>query len=237
MRRVRSGNGNAATGMEGRAWIVIKLLFTQSLCSNTVRRRTALPARLSAGDIQNRMALDRNRLLKPVKKLRKLISKLDRQPAPDEVHDLRTRTRRVEASFEALSLDEQGMSKALLKELGRCRKRAGKVRDMDVLTGYASTVHLKGEEDCALQLIEHLGAQRKKYATKLYAEVRRLRPALRKDLKRASAILAKLVRESGHDSDGSTAGPEAASNAVTLAVQLSVPPRLDRETLHPYRLK
>jgi CHAD domain-containing protein len=94
------------------------------------------------------MALDRKLLLKPIKKLRKLIKKLDRQPDPDEVHDLRTSTRRFEAAFEALSLSERGVAKSVLKDLRRCRKRAGKVRDMDVLTRYASTVHLTGEEDC-----------------------------------------------------------------------------------------
>src|ERR1700694_4920477 len=114
------------------------------------------------------MALDRNRLLKPVKELRKLSNKVDRQPTPGEVHDLRTNIRRFEAIFEALSLDAQGIEKSILKHLGRLRKYGGKVRDMDILTSYASTVHLQGEEDCAVQLLEHLGAQRQKHAKKLY---------------------------------------------------------------------
>ena len=93
------------------------------------------------------MALHRNRLLKPVRKLRKLINRMDRRPAPGKVHDLRTNTRRFEAMFEALSLDAHGLGKSVLKDLGRLRKRAGKVRDLDVLTGFASTIHLQGEEE------------------------------------------------------------------------------------------
>ena len=112
------------------------------------------------------MALDRKRLLKPVKKLRKLVRKLDSEPALGQVHDLRTNTRRFEAAFEALSPDARGVGKSLMKDLRRCRKRAGRVRDMDVLTQYASSVYLTGEEECTVRLLEHLGVRRQKYATK-----------------------------------------------------------------------
>lgn len=183
------------------------------------------------------MAVDPKRLLKPAKKLRKLVRKLDRHPPPEEVHALRTNTRRFEAAFEALMLESQGDGKSIMKDLRRCRKRAGKVRDMDVLTGYASTVHLTGEEDCAVRLLEHLGAQRRKYASKLYAEVHRRRSSLRKDLKRTAAILTELVQANGDRPSGSAAGSQAAGTAARLAVQLTAPEHLNRENLHPYRLK
>src|SRR5215472_10581972 len=95
------------------------------------------------------MALDPTRLLKPVKKVRKLIRNFKRQPAPEEVHQFRTSTRRIEAALEALSLDAGGAGQSVMKHLTRCRKRAGKVRDMDVLTAYASSVHVKGEDECS----------------------------------------------------------------------------------------
>ena len=183
------------------------------------------------------MALDRSRLLKPIKKLEKLVNDLDRQPTPDKVHDLRTSTRRLEAIFEALSLDSQGRGKSMLKDLGRLRKRAGKVRDMDVLTSYASTVHLDGEEECTVQLLEHLGAQRRRYAKKLYGELQRRRPALRKDFRRTPATLAKLIRDNYQAPKGRTVVATAAGTAVELAAQLAIPPHLGREDLHPYRLK
>jgi len=44
------------------------------------------------------MALDRRRLLKPLKKLKKLVDKINPQATPDEVHDLRTNTARPGAS-------------------------------------------------------------------------------------------------------------------------------------------
>jgi CHAD domain-containing protein len=182
------------------------------------------------------MALDRNRLLKPVKKLRKLVNQLDRQPTPDNVHDLRTNMRRVEVVFEALSLDSQGRGKLMLKDLDRLRKRAGKVRDMDVLTSYASTVHLHGEKECVVQLLEHLGAQRRKHAKKLYAEVQRRRRALRKEFKRTPATLVKLIGDGSNSSKGRIVAAGAVATAVELTAQLAAPQRLSRESLHPYRL-
>ena len=183
------------------------------------------------------MAIDSKRLLKPVKKLRKLVANLDRQPEPEKVHDLRTSTRRLEAAFEALTPDVQGVSKSVMKDLRRCRKRAGKVRDMDVLTSYASTLHLAGEEECMVRLLEHLGARRQKYSKKLYDEVRRSRSDLRKGLKRTAAKLAKLSQTNGDDPNENAVGPKVAGAATTLAVQLAVPRHLNRDNLHPYRLK
>jgi CHAD domain-containing protein len=182
------------------------------------------------------VALDQARLIKPAKKLRKLFRKLHRDPTPDEVHDLRTSARRFEAAFKALALDESGVPKSVLKALDHVRKRAGKVRDMDVLTGFAAGVRPHGEEDCHLRLLEHLGARRQKQAGKLRTEVKRLRSPLSKSLDRASSRITKLL-------DRKDTGPaaNAAANAVAAAVRLSAelaaPPRLNKTNLHPYRLK
>ena len=136
-----------------------------------------------------------------------------------------------------MSLSGQGIEKTVLKDLGRLRKRAGKVRDLDVLTGFASTVHPRGEEECGIQLLERLGARRKKQARKLSAEARILRASLRKDLKRSASVLAKLLRENEDTKNGNQASAEAAANAVKLAARLGTPQRLGRENLHPYRIK
>jgi CHAD domain-containing protein len=121
------------------------------------------------------MALDCARLVKPAKKLLKLLRKIDRDPSPEQVHGLRTNVRRFEASFRALALDEEGLDNSIVKQLNRLRKRAGKVRDMDVLTGFATKVHLQGEDECHVRLLEHLGSRRKKYAVKLHDEAKHLR--------------------------------------------------------------
>jgi len=183
------------------------------------------------------MALDRNRLLKPAKKLRKLVSRIKSSPDPEEVHDLRTNTRRFEAMFAALSLEARGIDKAILKDLGRLRKRAGKVRDMDVLTGFASQLQPQGEESCSVQLLEYLGAQRKKKAARLCEEASDLRSRLRKELKRTTAVLTGLLRESGDAASPDDAASDATAKAAKLAVRLGTPRRLSRGNLHPYRLR
>ena len=182
------------------------------------------------------MAVKQTRLVKPVKKLRKLLSKLDRDPPPEQVHDLRTSARRVEAAFKALALDDAGIPKSVVKELRRLRKRAGKVRDMDVLTEFVASVHPKGEEECHVRLLEHLGAQRQRQAGKLYAELKRLRPGVRKELDDASLRMTRVLRrKSGGPADSVVTN--AAARALKLCVQLAAPPRLDKTNLHPYRLK
>lgn len=183
------------------------------------------------------MALDSNRLLKPIKKLRKLTQKKDGQSAPGKVHDLRTNARRFEAMSDALSLNKRGLGKSFLRELGRIRKKAGRVRDKDVLIRHASSVQLDGEEDCLVQLLERLGVQRRKQAKKFRDEIQRRRSSLRKGLKRTPALLARLARKESGDAKGLQAAAGAAANAVRLAAELGTTRRLGKQTLHPYRLK
>ena len=181
------------------------------------------------------MALDQTRLTKPVKKLRKLIGKLDSDPAPEQVHDLRTSARRFEAAFSPLALDDARILKSVVKDLGRLRKRAGKVRDMDVLTEFAAAIRPQGDEECHVRLLEHLGARRQKQAGKLWAKLKQLSPGLRKALDRASSRMTKRLRRKDAATEKSMAN--AAATAVRLSAQLAFPPRLNRTNLHPYRLK
>jgi CHAD domain-containing protein len=136
-----------------------------------------------------------------------------------------------------LSLDSLGVGKSLLKDLRRYRKRAGKVRDMDVLTGYASKLHLKGEEECLVRLREHLGVRRLKYARKLHSEVSKHRAEVRADLKQLSAALTTLVSDNGKAPEKEAATTDVAATATKLASQLAEPRRLNKGNLHSYRLK
>ena len=70
-----------------------------------------------------------------------------------------------------MSLDSQPKRRRLLKILGKIRKRAGKVRGMDVLVGFASGVKPDGEQDCSVQLLEHLGTERRKKAKRLHVQI------------------------------------------------------------------
>jgi CHAD domain-containing protein len=114
------------------------------------------------------MALDQDKLEKPFRKLRKALRGLPDELSPEDVHALRTRIRRIEAIMQALRLDGSPEGKRLLKSVASIRKRAGRVRDMDVLTSFASTLHSDSDSECHVRLIEHLGVQRFRAAQKLH---------------------------------------------------------------------
>ena len=179
------------------------------------------------------MPVNVDRIQKSVRKVRKFVKKAPRQPTPEQVHDLRTNTRKLESALHALSLDSNGNEQRLLKSVKRIRKRAGKIRDMDVLTGHLCSVKLNGEGDCEVQLLEHMGARRQKYAKKLHSSVLKESAVLKKTLQREVADLDVLTQ----DGKPEQAGAQAGAQALELASQLADPTRLNRSNLHPYRLK
>jgi CHAD domain-containing protein len=111
------------------------------------------------------MALETARIQKPTRKLRKLLKKMPGIPSPREIHTFRTNLRRVETALQVFSLDSNRKGRRTAKTLSKLRKRAGKIRDMDVLTAHAASVELAHDENyCSVALLEYLGAQRLKHA-------------------------------------------------------------------------
>ena len=181
------------------------------------------------------MALDFKRAQKPVRKLRKLIKKMSADPIPEQVHDFRTNSRNMEATLQAFGLESSRLGRGVLKPLSRLRNRAGKIRDMDVLTSYAASVDSEdGEQDCAVQLLEHLGAQRRKCARKFHSASRRDGSKLRRRLKQ---VRRELDRKEAIVEDKRTLLAEPSSSALKLASELGSIPRLDHSNLHPFRLQ
>ncbi len=152
---------------------------------------------------------------------------------------MRTNTRRLEAIVAALSLDTSGNVKDLLNDLSRVRKRAGKVRDMDVLTAYAGSLHAGEDQDCKVQLLEHLGAERRKLAKNLHTVVAKDAGPLRRRLKRFSKQIDRfLCEQEDGGCDPVKAPAQATATAFRLAAELATTPaRLGRQNLHPYRLE
>ena len=180
------------------------------------------------------MSVDRNRLRKSVSRLRKLLKKR-KSISPDEVHDFRTHARRFEASIEALGLNSRGNEERLLRDLAQLRKRAGRIRDMDVFTGCAATVHAEGEQDCAVRLLEHLGAKRYRRAKKMMQQIGKYRQVLRQRLKRSLTHIDRLLSDTKNAKN--FAPTDAMATALQLSSRLKTPARLGKKTLHPYRLK
>ena len=185
------------------------------------------------------MSFDVERIRQSVRRVSKFLEKNSKRPSADAVHNLRTSTRSLETTFETLGLDKKGNAKRLLRHLGRVRKRAGKVRDMDVLVEAALTLKRNpdSEKACLVQLLEYLGAERNKYAKKLRREIEADRSQLRQDLKRNSKRLEDLLDQAKKNPGGSDAIPATAAKTIQLTADLKTPARLNRKNLHPYRLK
>jgi CHAD domain-containing protein len=190
------------------------------------------------------MPLDVRELDSRVQKLRKSLKNFPRNPTVEEVHDLRTRTRRVESILTALNINSKSERK-LVAELKPIRRQAGEVRDMDVLTVHAVGLGLEDDPECLVRVVHHLGAQRERGAAKLYSNVRRHAQQLRRGLKQSRRKLDKALERFAEarlklagKKDGSGEAPlHAVSEALRLSNELAAVARLDRNNLHAYRIE
>ena len=131
--------------------------------------------------------LERNHAL--FRKLDQLLSKTRAKPLPERVHQVRTTARRIEALIEALYPKPQGAEK-LLKRLARLRRRAGKVRDIDVQMLALRTLKIGREAARKAQLMQALADMRSRREEKFTAVLERRRvQKLRKGLHRMASML------------------------------------------------
>lgn len=173
---------------------------------------------------------------KPIRRLRKLLRRGWRSPTPHEIHALRTMTRRYAATLAALHFDDRRNERHSLQVLERIRGRAGKIRDYDVLTSMVRTLEVAGEQDCLVILLEHLGAERVRRVHKLRRLIHRKRQLLRRRLKRAGRRLKQQLNGGNGGRPVQTAAQVLAA-AVARTTELAIAERLNRQTLHAYRLK
>jgi CHAD domain-containing protein len=179
------------------------------------------------------MALDHDKIRKTIRELRKALKHNSQRRSSKKVHDLRTRSRRLEAGMRALMLDQEQSGNSLLKTVTRIFKPAGKVRDMDVLTSFVFDLSIDGRDSGVARLLEYLHEKRQKSALKLHARIAKHRKAIRDGLKQCSSRLP--------GNSDPTEIQRLQSNATAFALQLcnelAAWPRLTGANMHPYRLK
>lgn len=142
----------------------------------------------------------------------------------------------------ALALDSRKNERLLLRTLKPLRRHAGRVRDMDVLMNFASRLRPKGEEQCSIELLEHLGAERERQAAKLENQAKSEYQEIRRRLRKCSTFLRKTLQKDGKSSaKANTRSRQWSEQATALALQLEGDlrawPTLNRGNLHPFRLK
>lgn len=184
------------------------------------------------------MPLDAQKLQKPLRKLRMSLKQISSRPSPEEVHDLRTRTRRLEAILHALMLDRQRPARRLLGTIAPIRKRAGKVRDMDVLIGFAAGLTAQNDGGCRVLLIEALGEKPARFARKLRDTTSNHRSQAKRQLQRYTGLMERKLASKNSQSEKQAEWPaDATAVALQLSSELTRWPALRADNLHPFRLK
>jgi CHAD domain-containing protein len=188
------------------------------------------------------MAIELERLEKPLRQLRKSLKRLKKDPPPEEVHKLRTRARHIEAIAPALTPTEEKKTRRLLKSIKPVRKAAGSVRDMDVLTGNALSLPKNSHSESLVRLVERLGTTRQKSAGALLETVGEQRKSARQVLKKYSKLVEASINGKGNGKRSRSAvdgrpAQNAQAAILGLTEELSRWPALSETNIHPFRLK
>ena len=124
------------------------------------------------------------------RKLSRQLSKLAEKLSPENVHKFRTSSRRVEVLVSDLGERRGGNDKKLLKLLARLRKKAGRVRDLDVQSAALRSLKIPEQPVRKARLLRTLAEERSRREKRLTKSLDKKTVAeVRKRLKRAAASL------------------------------------------------
>jgi CHAD domain-containing protein len=124
------------------------------------------------------------------RKLSRQLSRLAGKLSPENVHKFRTSSRRVEVLVSDLSERRSGNDKKLLKLLARLRKKAGRVRDLDVQSAALRSLKIPEQPVRKARLMRTLAEERSQREKRLIKSLdKKTVTEVRKRLKRAAASL------------------------------------------------
>jgi CHAD domain-containing protein len=172
------------------------------------------------------MPIDLKRSRLAFQRLARELTKLAKNPAPESVHRFRTNSRRVEAVLSEVVPQLNRNEKKLLKLLSRLRKKAGRVRDLDVEIASLRGLKIPESNGHKSQFVDTLVEERARHEQKLAkAFDRATSNEVRKRLKRAASEV------------------EIPRNTEPLTLTLTKLAKLGRDhttlterTLHQYRI-
>lgn len=177
------------------------------------------------------MRIEIEKAVRPAHRLRELLKRASADLSPATVHELRTQTRKLEATIHAISFTHEVRARRLLKRVKPLRKAAGSVRDMDMMIDRLMSVtgRMNGDgRETLRRLTEKMARAREKNARRLRRLVGRRGKSLRGKLKWYANRVGKA------EPDGLSANIEAPQ---ILTAQLQHWPRLKAENLHEFRIQ
>jgi CHAD domain-containing protein len=173
------------------------------------------------------MQLVLGQVRKPIRELRKSLRDLPSDPPQEDVHDLRTRTRRLEAISVALLAHNKGHARHILDSIKPIRKAAGKVRDMDVLKNKVRSLARRYPDDAYARLLQHLQTARMDSAKGLAEKF----ASDKKEALRSLKEFSRRIEDRFHHTR------PGAGEAHRLYDQLSRWPALNAKNLHAFRIR
>jgi CHAD domain-containing protein len=139
---------------------------------------------LAARELDMPIDLKTSRLV--FQRLSRELTRLAKNPAPESVHKFRTNSRRVEAVLSEVVPRLNRNDKKLLKLLSRLRKKAGRVRDLDVEIASLRSLKVPEGNGHKSEFVSNLAQERSKHEQKLAkAFNRKTADEVKKRLKRA----------------------------------------------------
>jgi CHAD domain-containing protein len=164
---------------------------------------------------------------KPIREMRKSLRDLPDNPPQKMVHNLRTRSRRLEAIGAVLLTRDNDKTRHLIKSLRPLRKAAGEVRDMDVLEAKVQSLLRRSRNQSFARLILHLQKAREESAQQLVKDFWAGKKTVRRKLKQFSKLVEKQLNEVPLDYE----------QVRNIFDELSHWPRLNAGNLHEFRIK
>lgn len=172
------------------------------------------------------MPIDAKRNRLTFQKLNRVLVELSKKSAAENVHKFRTCSRRVEAVLTEFAVASPLNNEKLLKLLGRLRKKAGRVRDLDVQIASLRALKFPQANGHKSQLMDALVDERGRREKKLArAFDRETTGEVRKRLKRAARQI-----------DFSANGDPLALTLRKLRELARNPAPMTEKTLHQYRI-
>jgi len=172
------------------------------------------------------MPLDQDHAQLVFRKLGRQLAKLATKPQPGNVHQFRTYSRRLQVMLQELTPELSRNDKRLLKLLRRLRRRAGRVRDLDVQIAALRSLKIPQEPRRKAQLLGTLAEMRIQHEKKLSQSLdRKTIREVRKRLKKAE------------NNQQIPAGVEPLQVARRILSEISKPNApLTEVVLHQYRI-
>jgi len=160
------------------------------------------------------------------RKLSRQLSKLAGKLSPENVHKFRTSSRRVEVLVSDLSERRSGNDKKLLKLLARLRKKAGRVRDLDVQSAALRSLKIPEQPVRKARLMRTLAEERSQREKRLTKSL---------DKKTVAEVRKRLKRTAVSLEHPKNADPLALARQKLNALEVD-PGAITEKTLHQFRI-